>query len=185
MKDEEIIQLFLERSDTAIQALSKKYGRMCKGIARNILHCKEDEEECMNDSFMAFWEQVPPQSPNPVKAYLGKLVRNICIKRYHQNRAMKRNSTYDVALDELEDVLCSGDSLEEIVFAEELTESINEFLDSIDKESRGLFVHRYWYGESMKEIGEVFHLKSTVVPVKLARIRGKLKKHLQEKEMIS
>ncbi len=184
MDDKELLYLFENRSERAITMLSRTYEVMCRKIARNILHCHEDEEECINDSFLAFWNSVPPNKPNPVKAYLIKLVRNQCLKRYHSNHAEKRDSTYDLVLDEIGELVSTEDTLEERIIAKELTEHINLFLEKQDEINRGLFVCRYFHSESIKEIALKFGMKENSVPVKLLRIREKLKAFLEEKEMM-
>lgn len=180
MEDEKIIQLFWERSETAIAQLAEKYGAVCGRIARNILNSASDAEECVNDTYLAAWNTIPPQHPNPLKTYVCRLVRNIAIAKYHSNTALKRNSYYDVALDELEDCLASGDAVEEAVSAKELTELINLFLEQLDAESRVMFVRRYWYGDDVSDIAVRCGVSANTAAVRLSRVREKLKKFLRE-----
>lgn len=102
MDDSKIIELFYERSEQAIIELSKKYGTVCTKIAFNILNNTQDTEECVNDAYLGTWNTIPPQNPNPLLSYVCRIVQNLAIKKYHTNTAAKRNSIYDVALDELE-----------------------------------------------------------------------------------
>ena len=122
MDDSKIIELFYERSEQAIVELSKKYGDTCHKIAVNILKNDSDAEECVNDTYLGAWNTIPPQNPNPLLTYICRIVRNISIKRYHQNTAQKRNSYYDVALDELENCLPSATTVQDEVNANELAE---------------------------------------------------------------
>lgn len=178
MVDSEIIGLFLERSEQAISELSVKYGTACMHVARNILNDDQDAEECVNDAYLGVWNSIPPHTPNPLLAYVCRIVRNLSIKRYHSNAAVKRNSNYDVALDELEACLAAPASVEDDVAANELTRHINAFLATLDKESRMIFVCRYWRADSITEIAERFHMTSNNVYVRLSRTRDKLKQHL-------
>ena len=98
MDDSKIIDLFNERSEKAISAVSDKYGGLSLRIAENILKSREDAEECVNDAYLVLWNKIPPENPSPLSAYLLKTVRNISLKRYHKNIAQKRNSFYDTAL---------------------------------------------------------------------------------------
>ena len=100
MDDSKIIELFYERSEQAIIELSKKYGTVCTKVAKNILNDVRDTEECVNDAYLGAWNTIPPQRPNPLLSYVCRIVRNLAIKKYHANTAVKRNSIYDVALDE-------------------------------------------------------------------------------------
>ena len=104
LEDNKIIDLFYARSEQAIIELSKRYGAVCRKIAGNILNNRLDAEECVNDAYLGVWSTVPPQSPDPLQAYVCRIVRNLSITKYHSNTAVRRNSFYDVALDELEEL---------------------------------------------------------------------------------
>ena len=113
MDDSKIIDLFYARSEQAIMELSAKYGPVCNKVARNILNNSHDAEECVNDAYLGAWNTIPPQNPNPLLTYICRIVRNLSIMKYHANTAVKRNSFYDVALDELEDCLASSETVED------------------------------------------------------------------------
>ena len=118
--DSKIIDLFYERSDQAIIELSQKYGFVCTKVANNILNDVRDTEECVNDAYLGAWNTIPPQNPNPLLRYVCHIVRNFAIKKYHANTAAKRNSVYDVALDELENCFPSSASVEDAFHAKEV-----------------------------------------------------------------
>ena len=105
MEDEKIIELFFARSETAIRELDSKYGKVCYSISYNILNNNLDAEECVNDAYLGTWNAIPPQRPNPLLAFVCKIVRRYSIMRHRANTAMKRNGAYDVALEELEHCL--------------------------------------------------------------------------------
>ena len=185
MDDQKIIALFFSRSESAISAISEKYGKLCLHIAQNILGSYQDAEECVNDSYLGVWNTIPPQKPNPLRTYLFRIVRNIAITRYHSNTAIKRNSHYDIALDELEECLFSHESVEETLFAKELSHLLDRFLAQLDTRSRVMFVRRYWYGDSVSAIGENFGMRPNSVSVQLSRIRSKLKAFLIKEGYLS
>ncbi len=180
LEDSKIIELFFARVEQAIVELSAKYGTVCSRIARNILKNDLDAEECVNDTYLAAWNTIPPQKPDPLRTYIFRIVRNIATAKYHANTATKRNSYYDVALDELENCLASFTTIEQEIEAKELTLKIDNFLATLDKDSRLMFMCRYWYSDSISDIAEMFHLNSHNVSVRLSRIREKLKKHLKK-----
>ena len=180
MDDKQIIDLFFARSEDAITELDFKYGRLCYHIAENILNNNQDAEECVNDTYLGAWNTIPPQKPNPLQAYICKIVRNIAITKYHANTAQKRNSHYDVALDELENCLCSPDTPEATLQAKELSGLLNRFLSELDTRSRVIFVRRYWYADSINEIAASFGMRPNSVTVQISRIRGKLRKFLMQ-----
>lgn len=180
MNDSEIIDLFYARSERAIAELSAKYGNVCNKIAKNILNNIRDAEECVNDAYLGAWNTIPPQNPNPLLTYICRIVRNLSIKKYHANTSVKRNSFYDAALDELEECISSPESIDAEISAKELTRMIDNFLDTLDAESRILFVRRYWYSYSISELAEQFNLKSNTVSVRLSRIRDKLRNYLKK-----
>lgn len=184
MEDSKIIELFFARSEQAIIELSKKYGTLCQKIANNILNNTFDAEEVVSDAYLGAWNTIPPQKPNPLLSYVSKIVRNIAIAKYHSNIAIKRNSFYDMALDELEECLASSSSVEDELTAKELTLALNCFLDTLDQEKRVMFVRRYWYSDSITEIAERFHISNNYVSVCLSRIRGELKRYLEKEGYI-
>lgn len=178
MDDNMIIALFFQRSELAITELAAKFGKLCMQIANNILGNSQDAEECVNDAYLGAWNTIPPQRPNPLQAYICKITRNIAITRYHANTAQKRNSHYDVALDELIHCLVSTDTIDSHLEAKELTHLLNRFLGTLDTHNRIMFVRRYWYADSVSDIAEAFHMRPNTVSVGLARTREKLRKFL-------
>ncbi len=180
MEDDKIIALFFARSEDAIHALAEKYGRLCTKVATNILNNGQDAEECVNDTYLGVWNTVPPQKPNPLVRYVCRIVRNLSIAKYHANTAAKRNSSYDVALDELENCFASADCVEDAFDAQQTAESISKFLMTLEQESRVMFVRRYYYAEPIGEIAKLFGKSNHYISVKLSRIREKLKSHLKK-----
>lgn len=180
MEDSRIIDLFFERSEQAIAELSKKYGAVCNRVAGNILQNSLDVEECVNDAYLGAWNTIPPRRPEPLLAYLCRIVRNLSITRYHANTAVKRNSFYDAALDELEECLASLETVETEISAKELSDLLDRFLGTLDRENRIMFVRRYWYSDPVSSIAAAFHMSGNSVSARLSRIRTKLKKFLQK-----
>ena len=184
MDDMSIIALFFNRSEQAISELASKYGRLCHQIATNILGSNEDAEECVNDAYLVAWNTIPPQKPNPLQAYICKIVRNIAITRFHANTAAKRNTHYDIALDELENCLFSPDTPESTLQAKELSHLLDRFLSKLDTRSRVMFVRRYWYADSITDLAKKLHMRPNNVSVQLSRIRNKLRKFLMQEGYI-
>lgn len=184
MEDNEIINLFQARSEQAIEELSKKYGAICTKIALNILKNRLDAEECVNDAYLGVWDTVPPQNPSPLLAYVSRIVRNLSIRKYHSNTSAKRNSFYDAALDELENCIASGQTIENELSAKELSGLIDTFLGTLDKTSRIIFVRRYWYSDPVSDIAAKMRMSSNNVSVRLSRTRAKLRKFLKKEGII-
>lgn len=180
MEDGKIIELLWERSEEGLNELSKKYGANCKRVAGNILNNPLDAEECVNDAFLAVWNTVPPQNPDPLSAYLYRVVRNQALKKYHANTAEKRNSVYDVAFEEIEDCIASSVSVEDETGAAEMTRKINAFLETLDKTGQIIFIRRYWYSDSIGEIAEYLQTNVNAVSIRLSRIRKKLAAFLKK-----
>lgn len=178
LDDREIIELFFERSDQAIVELSKKYGSICSKVAFNILNNIQDTEECVNDAYLGTWNTIPPQNPSPLLSYVCRIVRNLAIKKYHTNTAAKRNSIYDVALDELENCFPSSVSVKDEYDAIETARIIDKFLETLDRENRIMFVRRYWYSDSIDDLAKLFNMSNHNISVRLSRTREKLKNRL-------
>ena len=178
MDDSKIIELFFERSEQAIIELSNKYGSVCSKVANNILNNRLDSEECVNDAYLGVWNTIPPQKPDPLLSYVCRIVRNLAIKKYHSNTAAKRNSIYDVSLDELENCFPVSNSSENEIDMREITRIIDSFLETLDKENRVMFVRRYWCSDSITDLAKLFHTSKHNISVRLSRTREKLRKHL-------
>ncbi|MBQ9510464.1 MAG: sigma-70 family RNA polymerase sigma factor [Clostridia bacterium] len=180
LDDSKIIELFFERSEQAIVELSNKYGSVCKRTAKNILGNDLDAEECVNESYLGAWNTIPPQKPDVLSSYVCRIVRNLAIKKYHSNTATKRNGAYDVVLDEIEECFSSSLSVENEIESKEITFAINKFLSSLDKESRVMFVKRYWYSDSLEDLSKAYNMSKHNVSVRLFRIRKRLKVFLSK-----
>lgn len=180
MDDSKIIDLFYARSEQAIVELSTKYGSIFNQIAKSILNNSLDAEECVNDAYLGAWNTIPPQKPDPLLTYVCRIVRNLATMKYHANTAMKRNSFYDTALDELEDCLAAPVDVDEELSAKELSRLLDCFLDTLEEKSRVMFVRRYWYSDSIPDIALRFRMNNNNVSVRLLRIREKLRKYLMK-----
>ena len=183
MDDSSIIRLFFERSEDAIYELSRKYGRICTNLAMNILRDCRDAEECVNDAYLGVWNTVPPKRPNPLLAYVCRLVRNISLKRYRYNSAGKRGGEYDLCVEELETCVPSGENIEEAMERAELVACIDDFLDTLDRTDRMLFVRRFWYMDSYERLAELSGLREGAVRTRMSRLRSRLREYLTERGM--
>ena len=184
MDDEKIIELFFERDQRAIGELDAKYGRICHRISYNILNNSQDADECVNDAYLGVWNTVPPEKPDPLLTYVLKIVRNISLKEYHRKSAVKRNSQYTVAFQEIEDCISDKKAVEDEVSAVELTHVIESFLDTLTRENRVVFMRRYWFSESLSEISRLTGLTEKNISVRLTRIRQKMRKYLIERGVL-
>ena len=185
MKDHEIIALFIERSERAITELINKYGAAIKNVASNILKDAQDAEEAVSDTYLTVWNRIPPTRPKYLGAYSCRIARNLSLKRFYANTAEKRNSYYDVALDELEETIPALSTVESTYDAKELTGYLNRFLKSLSKEDRYLFMRRYWYGDKISDIAENLNVTPHKASVRLFRLRQKLQELLKKEGMIA
>ncbi len=185
MEGKEIIELFFKRDESAVEKTAETYGSYCKKIAMNILDSYEDSEECVNDAFLKAWELIPPNRPEKLSAFLGKLTRNLAINKLKYRSAEKRGSLKsDLILDELSEVISDNSSVELEQERKELIREINGFLRKLPGQKRNVFIRRYWYCDSVKEIAVSNGLSENNVSVILNRTRKKLKQHLEKKGMI-
>lgn len=185
MEDNAILDLFFARSEQAIQEVDAKYGSLCHRLSYNILNDTQDAEECVNDSYLGLWNAIPPQRPNPLLAFLCRIVRNRSLARYHANTAAKRNSIYDVALSEIEPCLAAPDDPQTGLEVSELTRALEQFLDGLSRENRVIFLRRYWFADSYADIAKRVGLTEKNVSVRLTRIRARLRDHLIRNEVLT
>jgi len=180
MTDTQIIDLFFERSDQAISELAKNHEISVRKVAYNILGNLQDVDECVNDTWLAAWNSIPPQKPYPLRTYICRIARNLATKKYHSNSALKRNSQYDLALDELADCIPDCNTVEDVYSAKELAVVINRFLDTLSYEDKFIFMRRYWYADSLTDIAQMTNMSYSSISVRLHRTKKKLKKLLMK-----
>ena len=182
MEDAKIIQLYWDRNQSAIQESHRKYGSYCYAIANRILDSREDSDECVNDTWHNAWRAIPPERPAKLQAFFGRIARNLALDRYGYNNARKRNTRLETAMDEYWQCIPNGElPLEDSLALKEL---LNRFLESLDKQTRIVFLRRYWYVCSAREIARSMGLSESNVNVILHRTRKEFKLYLQ-KEGIS
>lgn len=181
MDDSRIIGLYFERNESAVSETEKKYKNFCFSIANNILHNNEDAAECVNDTFLGAWNAIPPHNPENLQAYLGKITRNLSLKKWREKNAQKRGgSSVQVSLEELEECIPSGLTIDEYIETEELTSIINSFLSALPESERRVFLRRYWYYDSIDDICGRFGFGKSKVKMILKRTRDRLHKRLNK-----
>ena len=177
MDDNKIIELYFARSEDAIAETAKKYGKYCGSIARSILFSEQDVEECLNDTFLAAWNSIPPARPEMLSTYLGRLTRNISINRAAKERAGKRQTNAAILLDEVSEFTPdqrAGEPIDSVAFAD----LINRFLSGQKQKARVVFVRRYWHMESVEVIAKSLDMSVSAVKMTLMRTRSELAKFL-------
>ena len=182
MDEHEIINLLRTRDSRAIIQLSEKYGHYCRQIAENILSSQQDVEECLNDTYLKVWNAIPPACPERLDAYIGSITRNLALNRYRNDHTQKRsNHTCPLLLSELSDLASTSPTPEQVLESKELIQTINDFLSSLSRMKRYIFLRRYWYADSIADIAHNTHRSQASVSMTLTRLRRKLRSHLNER----
>lgn len=184
MSDSEIIELYWSRDESAIHETASQYGNYCFSIAYNILASKEDSDECVNDTWLKAWNTIPPQRPNKLSAFLGRITRNLSFDKYKAIKAKKRGGgEIMLAIDELEECVPSAGTVEQAITDAELGKSINDFLYTLPERECNVFLSRYWYGNPLSKIAAIFSMKENNVKASLFRSRVKLRTYLEKEDI--
>lgn len=185
MEDEQIIDLYLQRNENAVAQTEQKYTNYCRAVASRILNSPEDAEEALNDTWLAAWNCIPPNLPKCLRTFLGRITRNISLKKVRSDNTLKRGSAeVRVVFEEVEEWLASEDSIDKQISEQALTDSINAFLDDLSDTERNVFVRRYWYMQPVAEIAESHKFSESKVKSMLFRIRKKLYDKLKKENLI-
>lgn len=185
MEDKQIVELYWNRLENAIEETSRKYGRFCHAIANNILHNKEDSDECVNDTYLRVWNTVPPEKPQCLRAFLGKITRNLALHMWEKRQAKKRGKdTVTVALEELHECIPDSSNVENVTEQVVLVDSLNCFLADLNVEHRKIFVARYFYFFSIKEIASRYNIGESRVKMLLLRMRKSLREMLEKEGIV-
>lgn len=179
MDDQKIVELFEQRSEEAVTELNTRYGKLCRQIAGNILDDPRDVEECVNDSLLSVWNQIPPDQPESLCAYVCRIVRNVSLDRLDYNRAKKRSVGTVLSIDECSEWLYD-DSIRVDGTDRELGEAISRYLRGQKADRANIFIRRYSFFEPIKVIAKSHHCSEAKVRNLLARMRGQLKEYLKK-----
>lgn len=186
MEDYKIVALYWKKDENAINETSRKYGAYCFAIADNILHNKEDSEECVNDTWLKAWNAMPPQRPTKLQIFLAKITRNLSFNRFNARSAEKRGGGEIIlVLDELAECLASETDIASEYEAKELGQCIRSFVRLLSERDGNIFVRRYFFTESISQIARKYGLTENNIMVILSRTRKKLKVHLVKEGFFS
>ena len=179
MEDKQIIRLLFARAEQALEVLAQRFGPRLLQTAINILRSHRNAEECVNDTYLTVWNSIPPKEPEPLAGFVYKIGRNLALKRLRDDTAQKRDSRYDLSLEELANCIGSA-SVDDVVSARALGLAIDRFLDTISRDSRVIFLRRYWFGDGVKDIARILGYSESAVSVRLNRTRNKLRAYLKK-----
>ncbi|HBI61019.1 MAG TPA: RNA polymerase subunit sigma [Lachnospiraceae bacterium] len=177
MEDRQIIELFWQRDKEAVREVERSYAFLLRHIAQNITFSLEDAEECVNDTYLRLWNNIPPERPVSLRNYAARITRNLAIDVYRKNHAKGRDCEITLITEEIDNMFGKADCQYDSV---ELKETINTFLGKLDRKNRVLFVRRYWQAESIQELAKQFHMRESAVKMRLSRIREKFRKYLEK-----
>lgn len=180
MEDEEILTLLWERKEQAISSLEQKYGTRLKKLA-SCMVSEEDAKECVNDTYLAVWNSIPPKRPEYLFAYTAKICRNLALNKLEHDRAAKRSAVVVELSAELMECIPDNTLVKDEWGLREL---IVRFLKGVPEEKRKLFLRRYWYGESVKELATAFGYRESKVKSILFRLRKQLWNELKKEDAI-
>lgn len=179
MEDKKIVAMYWARNPDAIAATQDKYGMFCYQLAWRLLSQSEDSQECVNDTYLAAWNAMPPHRPQVLSMFLAKLLRRIAINRLKHNLSQKRGGgAVSVPLEELAECLSGCESPENQIIAQELSQTIRRFVKGLPHREGDVFVRRYFFAETMEQIAADYRMTENHVAVMLHRTRRKLKAHL-------
>lgn len=184
IRDQRIIEAFLQRDEDALRLVSEKYDAYLHTIAYHILADDEDCAECKNDAYLKLWNSIPPEQPKNFKAYLAKIIRNIAIDRYRARSRERRIPPERLeSLAELEDCIPADFSVEKELDDRILKEAVRDFVESLSKRKKYIFVCRYYCNDSIKDIAGALNISGSMVFHELADIRKKLKEKLIQEDL--
>lgn len=181
LEDGKIVELYLNRDETAIERTSEKFGSRLRSISNGIVKDAETAEECENDTYLEAWNIIPPNEPRDyLFAFLARVIRNISLSCCRKRSALKRSAFICELSSEMEECIPSPDDFDCRIDDMAFAEAINRFLSSLDAEKRKIFVRRYWYADSVSEISEKLLISESKVKTSLFRTRKKLREFLEK-----
>lgn len=183
MEDSSIVELYWERDERAVDATAEKYGEKLFHLAENMLHTREEAEECINDTYLRTWNSIPSNRPERLFAYLAKICRNLALNRIERMNAKKRSADIMELSAELEMCIPDANDDEKRTDSEEIGRALSNFLRSLPEQQRLIFMRRYWYSESIKTIAQRYGISESKVKTTLFRTRTGLRKYLEREDI--
>lgn len=181
MDDKEIIELFFARDEGAIESAGREYGAYCTAIAQGILGDWGAAEECVSDTWLKCWQSIPPQRPQSLKGFAGRITRNLALSAWRSENTQKRGGGQTaLALDELSECVSGGETPEGALDRQAFRAALDGFLARLSRRDRDLFLRRYWYLDSTERLAKRFRMSRTHVTTTLHRLRQKLRIHLEQ-----
>ena len=180
MEDLQIIELYFARDERAIRETDRKYGKLCHGIAYNVLKNREDSEECVNDTYVGVWNAIPPTRPQNLMAFVCRIARNLSLRRLESLSRQKRSQATLVSLDELAEIL-PDECIDSALTDESIGKLISDFLRGEKADVRNVFIRKYYFFDSVEAIAERYGFTESKVKNMLYRTRSKLREYLTEK----
>lgn len=181
MEDHQIVDLYWQRSESAIEETEQKYGRYLIRIAYNILSDWEDSEETVGDTYLKAWNSMPPHRPGTLSTYLGKITRETAIDRFRKRTSQKRQaSQYSYSLSELQECVSAGNTTAQDVDLRLLSQAISAFLRTVSPQARSIFVGRYYFMDSIREVAAYYGMSESKTKSMLHRTRMALKAYLKQ-----
>lgn len=181
MEDNIIVELYLNRDETAINQTRDKYGARLRSLAFNIVKDVHTTEECENDTYMQAWASIPPHEPRHyLYAFLARIIRHISLNRCRDCSRLKRSAFICELSTELEQCIPAPNDVDRLIDDIAFGEVINNFLAEIGEEKRNIFLRRYWYFDSIADISKRFGISKSKVKTTLFRIRNGLREHLEK-----
>lgn len=184
IQDEHIISLFFDRSERAIEALADAHGRAMRAVSLRILHNEQDADECLNDAYLGVWNAIPPALPSALGAFACRICRNVSLTRYHYNKAARRDTSANVSLEEIADLLPDDRTVEREMDNAAITQALNDFLGGLNPTNLYVFMRRYWFFDAVPTIAKATGLTEAAVYLRLDRMKKSLAKHLEERGIL-
>ena len=183
MDDKTMIELYFRRDENAVTQTQQRYGKQLNALAFRVLQNKEDAEECENDTYMKAWNSIPPQRPQYFFAFLARICRNTALNMLKKQKAEKRDAVVVELTKELSECLPDNSTLEKTA-EKELGKMISEFLKTVSKDNRIIFIRRYFLSETVSDISKALCISESKVKSSLFRTRNKLRDYLSKEESL-
>ncbi|MBR6772566.1 MAG: RNA polymerase sigma factor [Clostridia bacterium] len=181
MEDNKIVELYLQRDETAISLTAEKYGSKLRNLAFGIVNDVQTAEECENDTYMEAWKSIPPHEPKSyLYAFLARITRHISLNFCRNRNSLKRSALICELTAEMEQCIPSPNDVECRIDDMVFSQLLNDFLSSLAEEKRNVFIRRYWYLDSIAAISKRFSLSESKVKTMLFRCRKQLLEHIEK-----
>ena len=176
MNEQSALHSLKKGSQDALVWFIGQYSAYVGAIIQRIIGSRmsqEDVEEVASDVFLALWNQAGEIRSQNVKAYLGRVARNMALNKF-------REAGFTLPLED-DQILVDSTTPEESLLKKEAANIVTQEVKHMKQPEQEILLRYYYYFQPVEQIAQEMNMNPATVKTKLFRSRKSLKDTLAQK----